>query len=201
MNKLIIAFILLTGSSNLHSQERASVMFTGSFVSFPEFRMKGAGYTLSFQQHFLPKFAVELGAGYALASHTILRGEIVNNVRLLELNYHHAGYNFYAAPVLKIGNGKALSLDLFAGVVINYQSNVLDESHYEMPESPDYIGRITDIVYDNKVVEGTFPGGIVGCRIKARTGERWRVFGSLSAMGIPKGVSSVNAGLGVQFSW
>jgi len=201
MNKLLLAIILLTGANNLYSQEKASLLFTGSFVSCPEFRMKGTGYSLAFQQHFHARFALELGGGYSLASFSNERGEIVNDVRLLELNYHHAGYSFYAAPVLKIGNSKIIGMDLFAGAVISYQSYVLDQYHYELPESPDYIVRMFDIVYGNKVVEGAFPGGIAGCRIKVKTGERWSVLGNLIAIGIPKGVSSVNAGLGIQFSW
>jgi len=196
---ITIPIALFIFFSKTYSQEKSGILFTGSFVNLPEYRMKGGGYTVSFQREIHHSLFLELGAGYSLASHSNVRGDIVNGVRLLELNYHSAGYKFYLAPVVKVGKSKAVSLDIYAGPVINYQSNVMDQYHYEMP--PGLQGRITDIVYGNSVKEGSFPGGIGGCRIKARMSGNWSLFGSLSGMWIPKGISSIDAGLGFQFHW
>ncbi len=201
MKKLIIAFGLLIMAGTLWSQDKGSILLSGSFVSMPQYQMLGAGYTVSFQQHLKPMISLEAGVVYTLASHTIKRDEMVNNVRLLDLNYHHGGYSFYAAPVLNIGRGKTISLDIFAGPVVSYQSNVFDLNRYQLPESPPYISRMTDIVYNNKVLEGTFIGGIAGFRLSARAGENWRVNCGFNAMGILKAVSSFNASLGIQYCW
>jgi hypothetical protein len=82
-----------------------------------------------------------------------------------------------------------------------YQSSVFDRNRYEMPESPDFIGRMTDIVYTNKVLEGTFFGGIAGCRVNVRTGENWKMHLGVNTMGIIKAVSSVNASIGIRYCW
>ena len=201
MKKLIIACGLLIVAGALWSQEKESILFSGSFVSMPQYQMLGAGYTVSFQHHLKPHISLEAGVNYTLASHTVQRNETVNNVRLLDLNYHHGGYSLYVAPVLKIGKGKAISLDIFAGPVVTYQSNVFDLNRYQLPESPSYISRMTDIVYNNEVKEGAFFGGIAGCRVSAMTGENWRVNCGFNAMGILKAVSSFNASMGIQYCW
>ncbi len=201
MKRLIIALVMLTSAGTLWSQGKESLLLSGSYVNMPQYGMQGAGYTVSFQHRVSRLFSLEAGAGYIVTSRTIKRDEIINNVRLLDLNYHHAGYHFYAAPVLKIGGNRAISLDLFAGPVVNYQSNVFDRNRYELLDSSPYIGRMTNIVYVNKVREGTFFGGIAGFRINARTGENWRVHLNVSAMGIYRAVSSLNASLGMQYSW
>lgn len=201
MKKLIIAFALLIVAGTLWSQEKGSILFSGSFISMPQYQMLGVGYTVSLQHRLAPLLSLEAGAGYALASHTIKRDEMVNNVRLLNLNYHHGGYSLYVAPVLKIGKGKTISLDIFTGPVVSYQSNVFDLNRYEMPEGPPYISRMSNIVYNNKVLEGTFIGGIAGFRLSAMAGENWKINGGCNAMGIWKAVSSFNASLGVQYCW
>ncbi|NLD63053.1 MAG: hypothetical protein GX646_04095 [Bacteroidales bacterium] len=201
MKKILISMALLISVSALWSQEKGSILFTGSYAYMPEYRMQGAGYTVSYQHNLKPWLSLETGAGYTLASRTIERNQTLNNVTLLDLNYHHAAYSLYAAPVLKAGNGRVVSVDLFAGPVITWQSNVFDMNRYEMPESPAYTGRMTDIVYVNRVLEGTFFGGIAGCRVNVRTGENWRVNFGISATGIIKAVSSVSAIIGVRYCW
>ena len=196
----MILMALMIGGGTLWSQEKASLLFTGSYVHMPQYRMHGTGYTLSYQHNLRSWLSLETGGGFILASRTIERNQIVNNVMLLDLNYHHAAYNLYAAPVLKAGNGKAVSLDLFAGPVITWQSNVFDMNRYKIPEDQ-ATGRMTDIVYVNRVVEGTFFGGIAGCRANVRTGENWQVNFGVSAMGIIKAVSSVSASIGVRYCW
>jgi len=199
MKKLIIFLAFLTGSVTLWSQEKGSLGFSGSYVYMPQYRMHGAGYTISFRHSMKYWLSLEVGGGYTLGSRTIERNETVNDVRLLDLNYHHAAYSLYAAPVIKAGSGSAVTLDFFAGPVITWQSNVFDLNRYEMPESPDYIGRMTNIVYLNRVLEGTFFGGIAGCRVNVRTGENWRVNFGISTTGIIKAVSSVNASIGIRY--
>ena len=78
---------------------------------------------------------------------------------------------------------------------------MFDLNRYEMPESPDYIGRMTNIVYVNRVLEGTFFGGIAGFRVNLRTGENWEVNLGVNATGIIKAVSSVNASIGIRYCW
>ncbi|MDF1560604.1 MAG: hypothetical protein P1P83_10415 [Bacteroidales bacterium] len=201
MKKLFILLALLMGTGTLWSQEKESILFTGSYEYMPEYRMQGAGYTVSYQHNLKPWLSLEAGGGYTLASRTIERNQTVNNVTLLDLNYHHAAYSLYAAPGLKAGKGRAVSVDLFAGPVIAWQSNVFDLNRYEMPEGPAYTGSMTDIVYVNRVLEGTFFGGIAGCRVNIRTGENWSLNFGANAMGIIKAVSSVNATLGIKYSW
>jgi hypothetical protein len=60
---------------------------------------------------------------------------------------------------------------------------------------------MTDIVYVNRVLEGTFFGGIAGCRMNIRTGDNWSLNFGANVMGIIKAVSSVNATLGIKHSW
>jgi hypothetical protein len=199
MKKLIIMLALVICAGTIKSQEMGSLLFSGSYVHMPEYRMNGAGYTVSYQHNLRSWLSLEGGAGYVLASHTIERDETVNNVRLLDLNFHHAAYSLHAAPVLKAGNGRAVSLDLFAGPVITWQSNVFDLNRYEMPESPAYISRMTDIVYVNKVLEGPFFGGIAGFKVNLKAGENWRFNFGISATGIIKAVSSVSASLGFRY--
>jgi len=201
MKKLIISMILLAVGGALWSQENGSLNFSGSYIYMPQYRMSGAGYTISLQQSLKPWLRLEIGGSYTLGSRTIKRNKTVNNVRLLDLDYHHAAYSLHVAPVVTTGNAGVASLELFAGPVITWQSNVFDLNHYEMPESPGYIGRMTDIVYVNRVVEGTFFGGIAGCRVNVRTGENWQVNFGVSAMGIIKAVSSVSASIGVRYCW
>lgn len=201
MKRLIIAIVMMIPAVALWSQEKESLLLSGSYVNMPQYGMQGAGYTVTFSHPVSKLFGLEAGAGYTVTTRTIKRGEIINDVRLLDLNYHHGGYHLYAAPVLRIGGDGAVTLDLFAGPVVNYQSNVFDRNRYEMPDSPPYIGRMTNIVYVNKVQEGTFFGGIAGCRVNVRTGENWRVNLGVNAMGILKAVSSVNASLGIGYSW
>jgi len=199
MKKQIIFLALLFGCSTLWSQEKGSLGLSGSYVYMPQYRMHGAGYTISLRHSMKPWLSLEVGGGYTLGSRTIERNETVNNVRLLDLNYHHAAYSLYAAPVLRAGNSRTVSLELFAGPVITWQSNVFDLNHYEMPESPDYIGRMTNIEYVNRVLEGTFFGGIAGCRINVRTGEKWNVNLGVNATGIIKAVSPVNVNFGISY--
>ena len=201
MKKPIILLALLLGSGTLWSQERGSLLFSGSYLNMPRYGMQGAGYTVSYQHNLRSWLGLEAGGGYSLGSRTIERNQTVNNVTLLDLNYHHAAYSLYAAPVLKAGNGRAVSVALFAGPVITWQSNVFDMNRYEMPESPAYTGRMTDIVYVNRVLEGTFFGGIAGCRMNIRTGDNWSLNFGANVMGIIKAVSSVNAILGIKYSW
>lgn len=201
MKRLIIALVMLTSAGALWSQEKESLLLSGSYVNMPQYMMQGAGYTVSFQHRLSQLFSLEAGIGYTVTSRTIKRDKIINNVRLLDLNYHHAGYHLYAAPVLKIGGDRAISLDLFAGPVVNYQSNVFDRNRYEILDTSPYISSMANIVYVNKVQEGTFFGGIAGFKINARTGENWRVNLSVNALGILKAVSSVNASLGLVYSW
>lgn len=201
MKKLIIAIVMLASAGSLWSQEKESLLLSGCYVNMPQYGMQGAGYTVSFQHRVSRVFSLEAGAGYTVTSRTIKRGEIINDVRLLDLNYHHAGYHFYAAPVLKIGGESAFTVDFYAGPVMNYQSNVFDRNRYEMPDSPPYIGRMTNIVYVNKVQEGTYFGGIAGCRVNVRAGENWKVHLGVNTMGIIKAVSSVNASLGIRYCW
>jgi hypothetical protein len=199
MKKLIITMILLAGGGIIWSQDYGSLNFSGSYIYMPQYRMSGAGYTISLQHSLKPWLRLEIGGSYTLGSRTIRRNETVNGVKLLDLNYHHAAYSLYAAPVVTAGNGGAVSLDVYAGPVITWQSNVFDLNRYEMPESPDYIGRMTNIVYLNRVLEGTFFGGIAGCRVNVRTGENWRVNFGISTTGIIKAVSSVNASIGIRY--
>ena len=145
--------------------------------------------------------SLEAGGAYTLGSRTIKRDETVNNVRLLDLNYHHAAYSLYAAPVITAGSGRAVSLELYGGPVITWQSNVFDLNRYELPDSPDYTVRMTDIVYVNRVLEGTFFGGIAGCRVSVQAAEKWQVNLGVNAMGIIKAVSSVNVSIGVSYCW
>lgn len=201
MKRLIIAILALTSAGTLWSQEKESLLLSGAYVNMPQYRMQGAGYTVSFQHRLSQLVSLEAGAGYTVTSRTIKRDEVINDVRLLDLNYHHAGYHFYAVPVLKIGGDRMVSLDLFAGPVVNYQSNVFDRNRYEITDSSPYIGRMTNIVYVNKVQEGTFFGGIAGLRINARTGENWRVSLAVNALFILRAVSSANANLGIVYSW
>ncbi|HCM60337.1 MAG TPA: hypothetical protein DIS74_08205 [Bacteroidales bacterium] len=201
MKKQIILLALLIGSGTLWSQERGSLNLSGSYVYMPQYRMQGAGYTVSLQHNLKPWLSLEAGGGYTLGVRTIKRNETVNDVRLLDLNYHHAAYSLYAAPVLKAGSGRTVSLELFAGPVITWQSNVFDLNRYEMPERPDYIGSMTNIVYVNRVLEGTFFGGIAGCRVNIRTGENWSLNLGVNTMGIIKAVSSVSASIGIRYGW
>lgn len=201
MNKQIIMLALLISGGTLWSQERGSLDLSGSYVYIPQYRMHGAGYTVSLQHNLKPWLSLEAGGGYTLGSRTIKRNETVNEVRLLDLNYHHAAYSLYAAPVLKAGSGRTMSVELFAGPVITWQSNVFDLNRYEMPERPDYIGRMPNIVYVNRILEGTFFGGIAGCRANIRTGENWSLNLGASAVGIIKAVSSVSANIGVRYCW
>ncbi len=201
MKKLIISLIILAFAGALHSQEKGSIGFSGSYTYMPEYRIHGAGYSVSFQRNLKTWLGLEAGGVYTLGSRTIERGETVNGVKLLDLNYHHAAYSLYAAPVITAGSGRTVSFDLYAGPVITWQSNVFDLNRYELPVSPDYIGRMTDIVYVNRVLEGTFFGGIAGCRVNVRAGENWQVNLGLNAMGIIKAVSSVNASLGIRYKW
>jgi len=201
MKKLIITMILLAGGGIIWSQDNGSLNFSGSYIYMPQYRMSGAGYTISLQHSLKPWLRLEIGGSYTLGSRTIRRNETVNGVKLLDLNYHHAAYSLYAAPVVTAGNGGAVSLDLYAGPVITWQSNVFDLNRYEMPESPDYIGRMTNIVYHNRVLEGTFFGGIAGCRVNVRAGENWEVNLGFNAMGIIKAVSSLNGSLGIRYKW
>lgn len=201
MKKLIIFLAFLTGSGTLWSQEKGSLGFSGSFVYIPQYRMHGAGYTISLRHSLKPWLSLEVGGGYALGSRTIERNETVNEVRLLDLNYHHAAYSLYAAPVIKAGSCSAVTMDFFAGPVITWQSNVFDLNRYELPESPDYINRMTDIVYLNRVLEGTFFGGIAGCRVNVRAGENWSVNLGASMTGIIKAVSSVSVNIGACYRW
>jgi hypothetical protein len=201
MKRIIIAIALLAMAGSIWSQDSKSLLIEGSWSGMPQYRMQGAGYALSYQHSLLKLISLEAGAGFIVTSRTIERDQVVGDVRLLDLNYHHAGYYLYAAPVLKIGRERAVSLDLYAGPVVNYQSSVFDRNRYEMTESPDFIGRMTDIVYTNKVLEGTFFGGITGCRVNVRVGENWKMHLGVNTIGILKAVSSVNASIGVQFSW
>ncbi len=201
MKKLIISLILIAGAGTLWSQDKGSLTISGSYMYMPQYRMHGAGYTLSLQHSLKPWLSLEAGGGYTLGARTIERNETVNDVRLLNLNYHHAAYSLYAAPVLKARSSRAVSLELYAGPVITWQSNVFDLNRYEMPESPDYIGRMTNIVYVNRVLEGTFFGGIAGFRVNLRTGENWEVNLGVNATGIIKAVSSVNASIGIRYCW
>ncbi len=201
MKKQIILLALLITGSTLWSQEQGSLSLSGSYAYMPQYRMHGAGYTVSLQHNLKPWLSLEAGGGYTLGARTIERNETVNDVRLLDLNYHHAAYSLYAAPVLKAGSGNTVSLELFAGPVITWQSNVFDLNRYEMPERPDYIGSMTDIVYVNRILEGTFFGGTAGCRVNVRAAEKWQVNLGVNATGIIKAVSSVNINIGVNYCW
>ena len=54
MKKLIISMILLAVGGALWSQENGSLNFSGSYIYMPQYRMSGAGYTISLQQSLKP---------------------------------------------------------------------------------------------------------------------------------------------------
>ena len=201
MRKYIIAFAIILGTTSLYAQETGTLNFAGNFVYMPQYKMRGAGYMISYQSIIRGPFYLETGAGYSIASNTIHRDETINDVHFMDLNYHHAGYTFYLAPAIKIAAGSKLSLDVYAGPVFTYQSNVIDQYNYELPASSEYIDRADEVIYSNDVIEGVFPGGIAGCRVNIKLSENWTISGGMNAMGILKAVSSVNTSLGLAYCW
>jgi hypothetical protein len=194
---IVIAAIGLTASS----QTRSSVLFSGAYVYMPGNQLHGAGYSLAYQQEINAWFHLEGGASYVLASNTIERDEVVNAVQLLDLCFHHAGYNFYGLALSRMPLGKSLEFDLFAGPLLSYQSNVFDVSHYLILEETVSIPNYPDNIYKNEAQEGLFFGGKAGFRLAARLGSVWTIFAGGHVNAVIGAESSLHTSLGFSYNW
>lgn len=201
MKRLTLLITIATICIAATAQNRHSILFSGEYVHVPSYQLHGVGYTLAFQQQIHEWFYVEGGASYAIASNRNKRDEVVNNIQLLDLYYHHASYNFYAAPLSKVSIGDRVVFDLFVGPVLTYQSNVVDINHYKIIEGSESISNHPDHIYKNESQEGSFFGGIAGIRFSVFLRSNWSLFAGGNVKGIIEGESSVNASIGLSYNW
>jgi len=194
---LAIAAIGLTGTA----QERSSLLFSGDYIYMPGYQLHGTGYSLAYQREIKSWFYLEGGASYALASRCLERGNVVNDVQLLDLYYHHAGYNFYGLALSKIALGSKLELDLFMGPLLSYQSNVFDVNHYLILEETGSVQNYPDNIYKNEAQEGLFFGGKAGFRLAAHMGSDWSIFAGSQINAVIGAESYLQTGMGICYNW
>ncbi|MEZ5070229.1 MAG: hypothetical protein R2751_04475 [Bacteroidales bacterium] len=198
MKKSWILLALLTGCLGLSAQENKSLSFSADWVHSSRHGMMGPGYTLSFQRHLRGPLWMEAGASYGIASRSVERDREVNQVRMLDLNYHHAGYAFFAGPLVHLGKPSGLSVEVSTGFALGYQSNVFDRNHYEILTDSEYVYGTTDVVYDTEVVEGLFPGARAALRIQVPLGPAWALLAGGEASVYHVGIPLFKASLGVR---
>jgi len=201
MKRLILFISILIGSLETFSQTNKAIQLTANYINLPAWQMNGGGYSISYQQQVSKWLHVEMGGGYEISMSRVERDYTLNNVRLLNLYYHHAAYYLYGVPLSKIKLGSKMSFDLYAGPVVSYQSNVYDKYHYQILDESGSVSNSPDIIYENNSQEGAFIGGIAGARMSLFISPKWTINAAANIKGIIKAKTTIETGIGVSYWW
>ncbi|MFA9390034.1 MAG: hypothetical protein ACERKD_09520 [Prolixibacteraceae bacterium] len=185
---------LLLGQFTLHAQNSFSL--SGNYTVLPQSGMEGLGYKAEIILPFKHSLYLSANLGFIHAWKTT-PAPLGNyeNYELFPLNGNHAAYQFAVQTGYHFQLSKVVHISCAIGPSASYQSTLIERSKYKTDE------RFSYLTINQDFNEGLYYGGAATFTLGIDFNEQTSLLLYQEAMAYFKAQSTLNTGIGIQFTF